>query len=771
MTSIIKNQIVKHLSKFAKNITPDQISLDVLKGKSELKNIVLNEEVLTEVLELPVWLRIRKATCNRVAVKIQWMKLKSAPIELFIDEIQVDIILTAEKPPPKKKGASLNALSAMDTGSYGFANKVVEGMSLYVNTLEIHFDSGAFGGSFMLSRLSVDSRTPGWQHPHDLRHSRISCPNTNRTIMYKQISWQLLRIEASAHNEGESAQRNVINAPLRLITSNGRIRIALKKNSTDGNVIHARIMMILEDILWVATLPQLQSAIAFYSHIMKLVKASQGFGNIEVLLPARTPSSLAPSNHATETGLAPNKNFAVFDFNQTSYHLNVKKIDLHLCDDAHSPEVYPPQWDIESGAMQVTLHTLLIDVYPKTPAAADRSKWVRYASPNPVTTFLEQNLKHHFARLIENTVDETTRVRLTRIWPQLMSFNVVFRVLDMSVQCVSDMQTKRDSLFNLFESDSEAKRKFPGEQFVLHAEFANFFHPMSDSLPVPPPLTHVQFGPFSLLFDKRTIRWILYVAHHLTVALSQVEAPDMEPLPVTDFKLDLLMPKVILRLPDPSSDSRLPHRLTVSLSTLSISNRSTEEQNHFTLLDTHLMDYLHGLALPSGKDILRSDLLQLNSNMTVSGLEEGDQLWLSSSPMWVETDHGPDTRGLLLITDVPLKASLTIRKDQLNVFVEPQTTLSAIVDHFQLLQLLRLSDDISKFADLLSTDQKFLSKGKTSDTPAPTVLLVAALAQAKVHLLLTHGPMPSPYEACPAINEAINTIDTNSYSGMSQKRR
>lgn len=35
--------------------------------------------------------------------------------------------------------------------------------------------------------------------------------------------------------------------------------------------------MILEDILWVATLPQLQSAIAFYSHIMKLVKAAQGF--------------------------------------------------------------------------------------------------------------------------------------------------------------------------------------------------------------------------------------------------------------------------------------------------------------------------------------------------------------------------------------------------------------------------------------------------------------------------------------------------------------
>ncbi|GMT36260.1 hypothetical protein PFISCL1PPCAC_27557, partial [Pristionchus fissidentatus] len=767
MTSIIKNQIVKHLSKFAKNITPDQISLDVLKGKSELKNIVLNEEVLTEVLELPVWLRIRKATCNRVAVKIQWLKLKSCPIELFIDEIQVDIILTAEKPQPKKKGNSLNALSTMDTGSYGFANKVVEGMSLYVNTLEIHFDSGAFGGSFMLSRLSVDSRTPGWQHPHDLRYSRISCPNTNRTIMYKQVSWQLLRIEASAHNEGESAQRNVINAPLRLITSNGRIRIALKKNSTDGSVIHARIMMILEDILWVATLPQLQSAIAFYSHIMKLVKASQGFGNVEVLLPARTPSSLAPTDQPY-TGLAPNKNFAVFDFNQTSYHLNVKKIDLHLCDDAHSPEAYPPQWDIESGAMQVTLHTVLIDVYPKTTAGADRSKWVRYSSPNPVTNYLDQNLKFHFARLIENTTDETTRVRLTRVWPQLMSFNVVFRVLDMSIQCVSDMQTKRDSLFNLFESDSEAKRKFPGEQFVLHAEFANFFHPMSDSLPglivVPPPLTHVQLGPFMLLFDKRTIRWVLYVAHHLTVALSQVEAPDMEPLPVTDLKVDLLMPKIVLRLPDPSSDSRLPHRLTLCLSTLSISNRSIEEQSAFNMLDSHLMDYLHGLKLAAGKDILRSDLLQMNSNLTVSGLEEGDQLWVHTSPLWVETDHGPDTKGLLLITDVPVKGSITVRKEQVNIFVEPQTTLSAMVDHFQLLQLLRLSNDISVFADLLASDQKFLEKGNGGkEGTAPTVVIVAALAQAKVHLMLTHGPMPSPYEACPAINEP--TIDTNSYSG------
>lgn len=101
------------------------------------------------------------------------------------------------------------------------------------------------------------------------------------------MSWQLLRIEASAKSE-RNEKRTTINAPLRLITSGGKIRIALKKNSTgtyltlyhflinnpDGSVIHGSISMLMEDILWVATLPQLRSAIAFYNYIIGLVKQS-----------------------------------------------------------------------------------------------------------------------------------------------------------------------------------------------------------------------------------------------------------------------------------------------------------------------------------------------------------------------------------------------------------------------------------------------------------------------------------------------------------------
>ena len=69
----------------------DQIQLSTLKGEGELKNLELNEEIVTDLLELPVWLRLSKATCNRVHVRIQWTKLKSVRIHLSLDEVRVEV--------------------------------------------------------------------------------------------------------------------------------------------------------------------------------------------------------------------------------------------------------------------------------------------------------------------------------------------------------------------------------------------------------------------------------------------------------------------------------------------------------------------------------------------------------------------------------------------------------------------------------------------------------------------------------------------------------
>ena len=56
--------------------------MSTLKGEGELCNLDLNEQVLTDLLELPNWLKITRAHVNKLTIKIQWTKLKSVPILL-----------------------------------------------------------------------------------------------------------------------------------------------------------------------------------------------------------------------------------------------------------------------------------------------------------------------------------------------------------------------------------------------------------------------------------------------------------------------------------------------------------------------------------------------------------------------------------------------------------------------------------------------------------------------------------------------------------------
>lgn len=140
-----------------------------------------------------------------------------------------------------------------------------------------------------LSRLSVESVTPQWGAAKDLRHTRLTDHTLQQTLLFKLVRWEVLRMEASAAEGRVGGGGPPISAPLRLITSQGRTRIAVKKSTlgqwrglkeggkrgggdcADGSVLCGRLQVILEQILWVATLPQIRSAIAFYKYILTLV--------------------------------------------------------------------------------------------------------------------------------------------------------------------------------------------------------------------------------------------------------------------------------------------------------------------------------------------------------------------------------------------------------------------------------------------------------------------------------------------------------------------
>lgn len=61
--------------RFVKNFERDQLRLSVTKGRFELTDLEFDEDVLTDLMELPTWLRVDKITCNRLYVKVEQLIL------------------------------------------------------------------------------------------------------------------------------------------------------------------------------------------------------------------------------------------------------------------------------------------------------------------------------------------------------------------------------------------------------------------------------------------------------------------------------------------------------------------------------------------------------------------------------------------------------------------------------------------------------------------------------------------------------------------------
>ena len=61
-------------------MSANQINISTFKGEGEMKNIELDENVIMSLIELPTWLKITKATCNKATFKV---KKKQKPNNQF----------------------------------------------------------------------------------------------------------------------------------------------------------------------------------------------------------------------------------------------------------------------------------------------------------------------------------------------------------------------------------------------------------------------------------------------------------------------------------------------------------------------------------------------------------------------------------------------------------------------------------------------------------------------------------------------------------------
>lgn len=74
--------------------------------------------------------------------------------------------------------------------------------------------------------------TPTWRVPSDLQRTRISEKQHDLLLTFKQVEWQTLRVEADCM----VGDKNVPTTPLRLITNQSKLRVAVKKRYS-GTVV------------------------------------------------------------------------------------------------------------------------------------------------------------------------------------------------------------------------------------------------------------------------------------------------------------------------------------------------------------------------------------------------------------------------------------------------------------------------------------------------------------------------------------------------------
>jgi len=72
-----------------------------------------------------------------------------------------------------------------------------------------------------MQRIMVESKSPSW-HRCDLRMTRLKEPDRGQLLIFKELEWQTVRIEAKSTKDEDLT-------PLRLLTNQARCRITIKK--------------------------------------------------------------------------------------------------------------------------------------------------------------------------------------------------------------------------------------------------------------------------------------------------------------------------------------------------------------------------------------------------------------------------------------------------------------------------------------------------------------------------------------------------------------
>ncbi|CAF4699612.1 unnamed protein product [Rotaria sp. Silwood1] len=550
MTSLIKNQIIKRLSKFVKNLSANQIHLSTIKGEGELSSINLDERALEDVTELPTWLKIQKATCGRAFIKIPWTNLKTLPIQLSLDDVTIEIE-TCEKLRDLHNSPSGNDPL---NGKYGFTNRAIDGISLTISNLTFTIKAQGFKASIFLPSLDVYSTAPNGQKVDTLTLTRVRNTAKGHILLFKEISWPNARIEASSNDNNSSG------TSIRFIVNSCRMRISMKKNLQDSTMITSRVMIHFDDLLSVLNDAQLKSALNTYKEITELMNraaeqtkryAEDKFTKLERQSPTYQPkSSRIEANEPIKSSTSEQQSsdaFTRYDIIETSLHFNVKRLDLHMIADS---DIHVDRL-VENGSLQMTVANLSIDLYPYHESESSKKHWIKYSESQSINRTewiakLHEEWHAQFNTAKASVPNDETSMKFEKAFRtkqiRLLESCSVINIDDLVFYPVSLNTDKQQKRRRPLISSDKTYYHLPDNLGIINIQHTEYYYPLSYSFPVPNSDLYIQIMPLVIRVDFSTLSW-LDAFDNSGILKSDKPTVDLEHVAI---KLEAMLPRIVI---------------------------------------------------------------------------------------------------------------------------------------------------------------------------------------------------------------------------------
>nr|CAB3267499.1 UHRF1-binding protein 1-like [Phallusia mammillata] len=581
MAGLIKKQILKHLSKFAKNLSADSIQLSTLRGEGELSNLELDCVAIQNLINLPTWLQINHAKCNKVHVKIPWTKLKGTAITIFLDAVELDMV-TCEKPRPPNGPSPIEASASSGDLSYGFIQKVLEGIALRINSISVNFSSAVFKAEFQLSQLLVYSTDPDGKQA-DLRFTRILNKECGQVLTFKKVTWQTMRI---AVDSATSSVGSGLTTPIRLITNQAQIKIVLRRKVSDLSVLASQLHIQFDDLLWVLTDAQVQSALLCVKSIRETIERSQqqskqdrAASAPQANVPNSPVSITTPDNLLTSPST--NQYFNQHLILETSLHVDIDRIDLHICDDGSDNTEATYKKVVEGGAILITLYSVQVDHYPNHQAGKSRKHFRQYSEiASSRDKWAEENINKFRKDFVELKKAAMATGQLgSGQNSKLQESCFIVRLGDLEVGQVSSSSDKERSNDKIISSQRK-ELLLPDDMPLGCAIVTDYFFPDGRDYPAPhnniflrvnAPLVRAHWP--SLLWCNQlalsTIRSVQKMLEDLGIIIT---SDDQQEEDHVDIRIETLMPKIFIPSAMNKDDLNTPEGIEIQISQATVTN-------------------------------------------------------------------------------------------------------------------------------------------------------------------------------------------------------